>query len=388
MRLQKKNQRLYILAGLVILSLFLGFRIATSLEGVNAESIFIRLEAIIDALSSIPKRPFFIKFTLEVAKTGFIIACFIFLPLAIFLAQKQILSWKWDAYFDLKRKKNKIKPKGLKVSSDKFSASSANEMIGLEDIKSEINQLINYSKVQRIRRRRGLSANSLNLHLVFYGNPGTGKTVMARYLARELKKNKILKTGQLIEADRSIMVAPGPGQTAPLVHEVVEAALGGILFIDEAYTLTASRDSYGLEAVNTLLKLMEDYKDDLVVIVAGYDDLMEDFVNSNPGLRSRFTKHFHFRDYNAVELVQIFDILCKKRDYTYSEDAATALLAYFQDIIDHKDENFANGRLVRNIFEEIIAKQAIRVGNGQNLSRAALMMIAEEDVTAVSLKHT
>ncbi|MDR1100922.1 MAG: AAA family ATPase [Clostridiales bacterium] len=261
-------------------------------------------------------------------------------------------------------------------------------MIGLEDIKSEINQLINYSKVQRIRRRRGLSANSLNLHLVFYGNPGTGKTVMARYLARELKKNKILKTGQLIEADRSIMVAPGPGQTAPLVHEVVEAALGGILFIDEAYTLTASRDSYGLEAVNTLLKLMEDYKDDLVVIVAGYDDLMEDFVNSNPGLRSRFTKHFHFRDYNAVELVQIFDILCKKRDYTYSEDAATALLAYFQDIIDHKDENFANGRLVRNIFEEIIAKQAIRVGNGQNLSRAALMMIAEEDVTAVSLKHT
>jgi len=179
------------------------------------------------------------------------------------------------------------------------------------------------------------------------------------------------------------MVSSQWGETPSLVHEVVEAALGGVLFIDEAYTLTATRDEAGHEAIATLLKLMEDYRDNLVVIVAGYDDLMRDFISSNPGLESRFTKHIHFRDYSADELVQIFEIYARKRDYVLTMGARQALLEYFQYKIDKKDENFANGRLARNVFEESIAKQAIRVGQINDVGKDELMEIVEEDIPLV-----
>ena len=384
----KKDYRdyfLYIAIGIAIVTFFLSWRIASSIPpsfaGVDLPT---SVGYIVTSITNVFTKSLHFTFSKIVFARTLLIWIIILIICFVAFSGKLLKQWKWDSYYDVKRKESKIKPKSLKIRDDKFSATDLSEMIGLENVKEEIDKIIAYYGIQHMRKGKGLAASDLNLNFVFYGNPGTGKTVIARYIAHQLKAHKILKKGQMFEADRSLLVAPGPGMTAPLVHEVVEQALGGVLFIDEAYTLTATRDEYGLEAINTLLKLMEDYRDELVVIVAGYNDLMQDFIDSNPGLKSRFTRHIYFRDYTPEELVQIFKISCKKRDYSLTEGAEKSLLGLFKYLVGRADANFSNGRLVRNIFEETISRQSIRIGSKLIKDKGVLMEIEEEDIPLVA----
>lgn len=240
--------------------------------------------------------------------------------------------------------------------------SRIDELIGLGCVKKEIHDMVNLLMVQRIRERKGLKAATVSRHLVFTGNPGTGKTTIARILAKIYKSMGILKTGQLIETDRSGLVAGYMGQTAEKVREVAEKAMGGILFIDEAYTLVYDNEGdFGQEAVDTLLKIMEDRRDELIVIVAGYPDLMEKFLDSNPGLRSRFNKYIHFEDYSDEELLSIFKTYVDEQDYTLEEGIDENVLSAIAAIREKAGENFGNAREIRNFFEKVISRQANRI---------------------------
>lgn len=264
-----------------------------------------------------------------------------------------------------------------------------NSLIGLERVKEEVNNLINMLKIKQLRKERGLPQAVLSLHLVFSGNPGTGKTTVARILAELYRGLGILSGGQLVEVDRSSLVSGYVGQTAGKVMEAVEEAIGGVLFIDEAYTLTANSgtNDFGQEAVDTLLKAMEDHRDDLVVIVAGYTELMEQFLQSNPGLRSRFNTFIFFEDYSPDELSQIYESMCKKNRYELSEEARKGLKDYFQDRCSHKPDNFANAREARNLFEKTITQQANRLVGYQTVTNDQLVRIELQDLDkAISLQ--
>ena len=220
-----------------------------------------------------------------------------------------------------------------------------NELIGLNSVKSDVVQLVNLVRFQEMRRKEGLRIPDQSLHMVFTGNPGTGKTTIARLLAEIYKSLNILSTGSFVEADRSQLVAAYLGQTAIKVRDVVESALGGVLFIDEAYSLVndeQGHDQYGQEAVNTLLKLMEDHRGNLIVIVAGYTNLMGKFIRSNPGLQSRFNKYLHFDDYSPAELTEIFIRFAQDGDYKLSAEAVDKCDVIFQNLYKHRTERFGN----------------------------------------------
>jgi len=236
-------------------------------------------------------------------------------------------------------------------------------MTGLAGVKQDINNLVNLLKVKKMRESRGMKQPSVSLHLVFSGNPGTGKTTIARLLAKIYKELGVLEKGHLVEVDRSGLVVGYIGQTAQKTTEVIESALGGILFIDEAYTLTANKGQgdFGQEAVDTLLKAMEDHRNDLIVIVAGYPDLMEEFLSSNPGLRSRFNKYIFFEDYKPEELFSIFEGMCKQNEYTLSKEAKKYAKEYFKKRVANRPKDFANGRDVRNFMEKAMSNQASRI---------------------------
>lgn len=258
-------------------------------------------------------------------------------------------------------------------------------LIGLEKIKSDVKSLINLIKVRKLRIENGLAAPPISLHMVFMGNPGTGKTTVARLLSGIYRATGVLSKGQLIEVDRSTLVAGYVGQTALKTAEAVEKAKGGILFIDEAYSLTpeGSGSDYGREAIEIILKGMEDNRADLVVIVAGYSDLMEKFISSNPGLESRFSKYFVFEDYKGEQLFEIFQSMCRKNEYIPSEVAIIKTKELFNKLYENRDSNFGNARDVRNIFERAVSRQSDRLATVDAPDKQALQALLPEDIEEV-----
>ena len=250
--------------------------------------------------------------------------------------------------------------------------------IGLGAVKEEVHNLINMVQVYKLRREHDLPTTDMSLHMVFTGNPGTGKTMMARMMARIYRSLGILSKGQLVEVDRSGLVAGYVGQTALKTQKVIEKAMGGVLFIDEAYALNGrSENDFGQEAIDTILKAMEDHRDDLVVIVAGYTDLMDKFIHSNPGLESRFNRFLLFEDYTVDEMMGIFKMRCGK-GYVLAPDAEPLVRDYIAE--ESADGSFGNGRGVRNIFEHILVAQNNRLAKMDSVTRDDLMTLTADDV--------
>ena len=255
-----------------------------------------------------------------------------------------------------------------------------NSLVGLESVKNDVIQLASLVQMNMKRKEKGLPTIPVSLHLVFTGNPGTGKTTVARILAKLYKEIGVLPKGQLVEVDRSGLVAGYVGQTALKTNEKIQEAMGGVLFIDEAYSLSKEGQDFGQEAIDTILKAMEDFRDEFVVIVAGYPELMKTFINSNPGLRSRFNKYISFVDYNEQELLQIFIDMCQKYHLILDAEAYGKVKDRVAVLVSKKDDNFANARDIRNLFEVIVTNQARRLAFSDNVTDEDMTCIRAEDI--------
>jgi ATPases of the AAA+ class len=259
---------------------------------------------------------------------------------------------------------------------------SLNSLIGLERVKKDIAGIVDLIRVQKMREAKGMKTADISKHMVFYGNPGTGKTTVARLLGKIFQGLGVLKGGQLIEVDRGGLVCGYVGQTAIKTQEVIDKAMDGVLFIDEAYTLNVGKgeNDFGQEAVDTLLKAMEDNRDRLIVIVAGYEEPMDEFLDSNPGLKSRFNKYIRFDDYSPEQLIKILEGMCSGKDYKLSPEARQAAIDYFDNCLRTQAENFANAREVRNFLEKAITNHATRVVSIKEPTEEQLCTIIVDDV--------
>ena len=254
-------------------------------------------------------------------------------------------------------------------------------LVGLGNIKEEIRTLINFIKVQKARKEAGLDSSNISYHMVFTGNPGTGKTTVARLIGKIFKALGILSKGQLIETDRSGLVGEYIGHTAGKVNNKVNSAMNGVLFIDEAYALASEiKNDFGQEAIATLVKRMEDDRDKFVVILAGYTDEMKAFIEINPGFKSRINRYLEFPDYTPNELFEIFKSQCSKLDYHLTEEAVSKLKNIFDTAFRKRNKTFGNGRFVRNIFEKTLEKQANRIAGIAPLTKEILTTITADDV--------
>lgn len=259
-------------------------------------------------------------------------------------------------------------------------------IIGLDEIKSYVRDIAKNVQAQQRRKAQGLKVAEVNMHMIFTGNPGTGKTTIARILAKYLKAIGALRGGQLVEVTRADLVGRYVGHTAPLTNSVIQSALGGVLFIDEAYSLTSQEgaNDFGKEAIEILLKNMEDHRDDLIVIVAGYTNLMQQFIHTNPGLESRFNKYFYFEDYSADQLLSILESQCRRNSYTLSEGAREKAAKLLAEAYESRDENFGNAREVRNLFEKLVSCQSDRIAAMESPTKEDLMLLTEADFDAAA----
>lgn len=258
-----------------------------------------------------------------------------------------------------------------------------NQLVGLESVKEQVNDLIVFNKIQQLREKEGLKRSKKTLHMAFLGNPGTAKTTVARIIGKMYKSIGLLSKGHFIEVSRSDLIAEYQGQTAIKVKRLINRAKGGVLFIDEAYSITENdkSDSYGKESLTELTKALEDYRDDLVVIVAGYTELMEKFFDSNPGLKSRFNTFILFDDYSLDDLVQIFKVFCTEYDYEISDKSILRVRDWLERSIEKKNDNFSNGRMVRNFFDDVIVNQSKRLANIKGkIGKDLLVKIIESDI--------
>ena len=253
--------------------------------------------------------------------------------------------------------------------------------VGLRTVKEKVNELIAFHKIQKLREAEHLKNARSTFHMAFIGNPGTGKTTVARIIGKMYKKIGLLSKGHFIEVSRTDLIAGYQGQTALKVKKVIEKAKGGVLFIDEAYSITenSNSDSYGRECLTELTKALEDYRDNLVVIVAGYKEPMEQFFESNPGLKSRFNTFIDFKDYDALQLTEIFENICNHADYVITDELREKVSAYFLEQINKKVDNFSNGRLARNLYETLIMNQAKRVSQYKAPSKEDLSLLIIDD---------
>jgi hypothetical protein len=263
-----------------------------------------------------------------------------------------------------------------------FVLGELEQLIGLREVKEKVRQTANFARIQQLRITQGLKAIPTNYHSVFTGNPGTGKTSVARLMGRIYRSLGILKKGHLIECDRAALVAEYVGQTAPRTNAVIDSALDGILFIDEAYSLAKDGEDFGQEAIETLLKRMEDNRDRLIVIVAGYPDEMERFIHSNPGFHSRFSRFIEFPDYSAVELCRIFGQICRKNGLTLAPALKEKVIHHFQYLAQRGGPNFGNARLVRNCFEAVVNVQASRLAARAEIDAKSLSLLEAEDLSS------
>lgn len=257
-------------------------------------------------------------------------------------------------------------------------------LIGLHSVKELINEIQAFVEIQQRRAAFNLAADPIVLHSIFMGNPGTGKTTVARIIGQLFLEMGVLQKGHLVEVERADLVAEYIGQTAQRTREQLRRASGGILFIDEAYSLARGGEKdFGKEAIDTIVKTMEDQRSNLVVILAGYSAPMEDFLETNPGLRSRFPIIIRFPDYTTFELFRIAEQMLQQREYQLSKAARRKLLAMIEELKRTDSVNFGNARTIRNIIEKAIRKQAVRLVNLNSPTRAQLMEIAAEDLQEV-----
>lgn len=269
----------------------------------------------------------------------------------------------------------------VKVSVEE-ALKSLYELEGLQTVKAQVDDYLTDMKYNEIKRANGLPVTGKSNHMVFFGNPGTGKTTVARIMAQILHAMGIVSKGQLVEVSRSDLVAGYVGQTAIKTKEAVQKAIGGVLFIDEVYTLVQGGSDFGQEAIDTLLKEMEDNRDDLVIIVAGYSELMNKFIESNPGIASRLNHYIDFTDYNGAELFNIFNGMCKKNKYVLSMDAELKARNFFNRLYEERGTNFGNARDVRNIFEKTETRHGKRItANINRVTKEEIQTITAEDLS-------